>query len=139
MPTAPFLHQRRVHFHECDPAGIVYFAHIFTFCHEAYEELVRAGGQPIETLIGSAVVYPLRHVEADYRAPLRLGDLITIRVSLAKLSERSFQVVYAIADQAGGLLATSASVHVAVERATMRPTAIPPEVRAVLAPHLESA
>ena len=139
MPIAPFLHQRRVHFHECDPAGIVYFAHLFTFCHEAYEELVRAGGQPLETLVGGAVVYPLRHVEADYRAPLRLGDLVTIRVSLAKLSERSFQVVYAIADRAGALLATSAAVHVAVERATMRPTAIPPEVRAVLAPYLESA
>ena len=132
----PFQHQRRVHFHECDPAGIVYFAHVFTFCHEAYEELMRAGGLPIETLLTGATVYPLRHVEADFTGPMRMGDLVTIAVVIGKLGERSFRVDYTVRDPQGAPLATSASVHVAVDKASMRPVAIPPPVRAWLEQHL---
>ena len=132
----PFQHQRRVHFHECDPAGIVYFAHVFTFCHEAYEELMRTGGLPIETLLGGATVYPLRHVEADYTGPMRMGDLVTITVTVGKIGGRSFRVDYAVRDLKGAPLATSASVHVAVDKASIRPMAIPAPVRALLEQHL---
>jgi YbgC/YbaW family acyl-CoA thioester hydrolase len=130
-----FEHRRRIHFHECDPAGIVYFGHVFTFCHEAYEELVRSGGQPIETLLTSPCVYPLRHVEADYSSPLRLGDLITIGITLGKVSERSFRVEFTLTSEQGVLLAKAAHVHVAVDKATMRPVALPEPLRALLARH----
>ena len=131
-----FEHRRRIHFHECDPAGIVYFGHVFTFCHEAYEELVRAGGQPIETLLTSPCVYPLRHVEADYTSPMKMGDLVTIQVTLGKVSERSFRVEFTLRSEQGAPLAKASHVHVCVDRKTMRPVALPEEVRALLLPHL---
>jgi YbgC/YbaW family acyl-CoA thioester hydrolase len=127
-----YEHRRRIHFHECDPAGIVYFGHLFTFCHEAYEELLRGGGQPVEALLSSPFVYPLRHVEADYSAPMRMGDLVTISITLGKVSERSFRVEFALTSEAGVLLAKAAHVHVAVDRATLRPVAIPDPLRALL-------
>lgn len=134
-----YTHLRRIHFHECDPAGIVYFGHFFTFCHEAYEELMREGGQAIETLLVSPIVYPLRHVEADYSSPMRMGDLITIRIAIGKVSERSFRVEFTLTSEAGLLLAKAAHVHVAVDRATMRPVSIPEALRALLGQHLEPA
>jgi 1,4-dihydroxy-2-naphthoyl-CoA hydrolase len=129
----PFTHQRRIHFHECDPAGIVYFGHVFTFCHEAYEEFMRRGGIGIERLLSSPHVYPLRHVEADYSSPMRLGDLVSITVAVGKLSERSFRIDFALTSEAGLPLATAAHVHVAVDRQTMRPAPLPEELRAQLA------
>ncbi len=131
-----YTHRRRIHFHECDPAGIVYFGHVFTFCHEAYEELMRTGGQAIETLLTGPCVYPLRHVEADYSAPMRMGDLVTIGITLGKLSERSFRVEFTVTSEQGVLLAKAAHVHVAVDRETMRPVAIPEALRGVLGQHL---
>jgi 1,4-dihydroxy-2-naphthoyl-CoA hydrolase len=134
-----FEHQRRIRFQDADPAGIVFFAHVLTFCHEAYEELLRAGGLPIERLIAAGrVVYPLRHAEVDFTAPMRIGMLVRIRLTLGKISERSFRVDYALHDEAGEPLATASTVHVAVERAAMRPTAIEPELRALLEPHLSA-
>ena len=134
-----YLHQHRVRFQECDPAGIVYFAQVLTFCHEAYEDLLRDGGQPIEALLAGPVVYPLKRTEADYSAPLRLGDLVQIRVAIGKLSERSFRVDYMLSDQRGALLAKASTAHVAVDRATMRATQLPAAMRAVLEAHLEAA
>jgi YbgC/YbaW family acyl-CoA thioester hydrolase len=134
-----YTHLRRIHFHECDPAGIVYFGHVFTFCHEAYEELMRAGGQAIETLLAGPIVYPLRHVEADYSSPMRMGDLVTISITLGKVSERSFRVEFTLTSEAGALLAKAAHVHVAVDRVAMRPVAIPEGLRALLEQHVEPA
>ena len=134
-----YTHLRRIHFHECDPAGIVYFGHVFTFCHEAYEELMRQGGQAIQTLLTSPCVYPLRHVEADYSSPMRLGELVTISITLGKISERSFRVEFTLASEQGALLAKVAHVHVAVDKATMRPVAIPEALRALLEKHAEPA
>ena len=134
-----YTHLRRIHFHECDPAGIVYFGHVFTFCHEGYEELMRQGGHPVEALLASPCVFPLRHVEADYSSPMRLGDLVTISIGLGKISERSFRVEFTLTSEQGVLLAKAAHVHVAVDRATMRPVAIPEALRALLAKHAEQA
>ena len=134
-----YTHLRRIHFHECDPAGIVYFGHVFTFCHEGYEELLRREGHPVEALLGSPCVYPLRHVEADYSSPMRLGDLVTIGIALGKISERSFRVEFTLTSEQGALIAKVAHVHVAVERATMRPVAIPEGLKALLGRHLEAA
>jgi len=131
-----FTHLRRIHFHECDPAGIVYFGHVFTFCHEGYEEFLRQEGLPVEALLASPCVYPLRHVEADYSSPMRLGDLVAISMTLGKVSERSFRVEFTLTSEAGALLAKAAHVHVAVDRATMRPVAIPEALRALLGRHL---
>src|SRR5207244_8910120 len=49
---APFEHQLRVRFQHTDPAGIVFFTNILVYCHEAYEEFLRAGGMPLEDFIG---------------------------------------------------------------------------------------
>ena len=49
---AVFEHRLRVRFQHTDPAGIVFFANILVYCHEAYEEFLRASGMPLEEFIG---------------------------------------------------------------------------------------
>src|SRR2546421_437025 len=43
---AAFEHKLRVRFQHTDPAGIVFFANILVYRHEAYEEFLRHGGGP---------------------------------------------------------------------------------------------
>ncbi len=131
-----FQHSQRVYFHQADPAGIAFFANVFTCCHTAYEELLRAGGYPLEKLFAAgAVGIPLVHAEADFKRPLALGMAITVTVVAAELKDRSFVLEHTITDEAATVLAVARTAHVTVDRATGKPCAIPDALRAVLKPH----
>ncbi|MDM7914542.1 MAG: hypothetical protein QUU85_04650 [Candidatus Eisenbacteria bacterium] len=45
---AEFLDHTRVRFHEADPAGIVFFARVFRYAHDAYEAWLRSIGLPLD-------------------------------------------------------------------------------------------
>lgn len=132
----PFTYDRRIRFQDADPAGIVFFGHVLGFCHEAYEELTRSEGLPIERLLAGGLGYPLRHAEVDFLAPMRIGMLVRIHVVVGKLSERSFRIEYVVKEEAGLELAKASTAHVAVDRAQMRPVALPADLRAALQRHL---
>ena len=130
---AVFEHRFRVRFQHTDPAGIVFFANILVYCHEAYEELLRAGGMPLEEFLGKREqTLPLGHAEATFKRPFRAGQLVTVRVSVGRIGERSFRLEYDLYGEEGEHLATAATVHVSVDPATGRSIAIAPQLRALL-------
>jgi 1,4-dihydroxy-2-naphthoyl-CoA hydrolase len=132
----PFEHQRRVRFQDTDPAGIVFFANIFVYCHEAFEEMLRAVGIPLETIIASREqVLPLAHAEADFKRPFRVGVLVTTRVAVAQIGDRSFHLQYEMTDEKGDLLARATTVHVAVDPASGRSAGLSPRLREALSRH----
>ncbi len=133
-----FEHQRRIRFQDADPAGIVFFGHVLGFCHEAYEDLLRSEGVPIEKLLETGAGYPLRHAEVDFTAPMRVGMLVRISVHVSKLSERSFHLGFALRDEAGLALAQASTVHICVDRAAMRAMALPAGLRAALAKYVSA-
>lgn len=130
---AAFEHRLRVRFQHTDPAGIVFFANILVYCHEAYEELLRAGGIPLEEFLGKREQsLPLGHAEATFKRPFRAGQLVTVRVSVGRIGERSFRLEYDLFGEEGEHLATAATVHVTVDKKTGRSIAVPADLRAVL-------
>lgn len=130
---AAFEHRFRVRFQHTDPAGIVFFANILVYCHEAYEEFLRAGGMPLEEFIGKREqTLPLGHAEATFKRPFRAGQLVTVRLTVGRLGDRSFRLEYDLYGEGGEHLATAATVHVSVDPATGRSTAIAPQLRELL-------
>src|SRR5438477_9003408 len=130
---AAFEHKLRVRFQHTDPAGIVFFTNILVYCHEAYEEFLRAGGMPLETFIGKRdQALPLGHAEATFKRPFRAGQLVTVQLSVGRIGERSFRLEYDLNGEEGEHLATAATVHVSVDPATGRSIAIAPQLRALL-------
>ena len=128
-----FEHQFRVRFQHTDPAGIVFFANILVYCHEAYEEFLRAGGMPLEEFIGRRDhVLPLGHAEATFKRPFRAGQLVKVRLSVGRVGDRSFRIEYDLFGEEGEHLATAATVHVSVDPKTGRSTGIDPRLRAWL-------
>jgi 1,4-dihydroxy-2-naphthoyl-CoA hydrolase len=135
-----FEHKRRVRFNETDPAGIVFFANIFVYCHEAFEELLRSLGMPLEGIIASREqVLPLGHAEADFKRPFRAGVLVTIRVNVGRIGDRSFRLDYDMLDESGAQLATVSTVHVAVDPASGQATRLAPRLREALKKHQSPA
>jgi 1,4-dihydroxy-2-naphthoyl-CoA hydrolase len=137
---AAFEHRLRVRFQHTDPAGIVFFANILVYCHEAYEEFLRAGGMPLEkTVLSREQTLPLGHAEATFKRPFRAGQLVLVRLTVGRVGDRSFRLEYDLFGEEDEHLATAATVHVAVDPSSGRSTAIAPRLRAWLEQHAPPA
>lgn len=120
-----FEHRLRVLFQHCDPAGIVFFGRLFDYAHEAFEELLRSRGTPLDEIIRAGTGAPLVHAEADFERPLRHGTLVRVQLFRGKLSERSFRLDARILDEAGGICARVAHVHAGADLRAGRGAPLP--------------
>jgi YbgC/YbaW family acyl-CoA thioester hydrolase len=137
---ASFEHRLRVRFQHADPAGITFFANTLVYCHEAYEEFLRAAGMPLDEIIARREhSLPIAHAEVTFKRPCRFGQMVTIRIGVGRVGDRSFRLEYDLFDDAREHLATAATVHVCVDPATMRSTALPASLRSFLETHVPAA
>jgi 1,4-dihydroxy-2-naphthoyl-CoA hydrolase len=112
MRTGPFEYAFEVRLNDTDAAGVLFFAHLFRHAHEAYESLMTAAGFPLKDLIRRGTALPIVHAEADYKAPMHLGDQVRVEVSVGDVRQRSFSLDYRFLDARGLLLARAGTVHV---------------------------
>lgn len=83
-------------FHLADPAGIVFFAHVFTLCHQAYEKFVTTNlaFKWQEWFQNPEWILPIRATHASYQAPLFAGQECHIHLALSKLTPSSFTLSF---------------------------------------------
>lgn len=93
-----FTYSRRIAFHETDAAGIVYFANYFRLAEEAETHALASLSSP-DTFRHFA--YPRVHVEADYHAPLRFFDEVTVAARLTRIGSSSLHWEFTISGQQG--------------------------------------
>jgi len=93
-----FSHPRTICFADTDGAGVVYFAQIFSICHEAYEASLLAQGINLRDFFSNygIVAVPIVHAEASFRQPMFCGDRITITLEPQQLSSDSYLIKYEI-------------------------------------------
>ncbi len=76
---APHLHTLRVYYEDTDLAGIVYYANYLRFIERGRSEWVRSLGIDQVALKAEAgVVFAVARIEADYLAPARFDDVLTV-------------------------------------------------------------
>ena len=118
---------RTVRFGDTDAAGVMHFARLLTWCHEAYEEsLERFGLLPAEIFPTPAwgamasptakapVALPIVHCNADFRRPLVCGDPLAIKLTPRRLDPGSFEVSYGFSS-GGQPVASGLTRHVAID------------------------
>lgn len=131
-----FRYCRTVRLPETDAAGVVYFASVLSYCHEAYEASLQATSIDFKRFFSAQNEYPVPvvHAEADYFAPLYVGDAIAISLVPKQLSLHSYEVrytfeyqqprpaIYPSTQQAEDdrPLATALTRHVCISKATRR-------------------
>ena len=128
-PSSWLEFHRRVRFGDTDAAGVVYFAHLLRWCHEAYEESLEHFGVAAAEVFptpGSLleVALPIVHCSADYFRPLVCGDAITIRLVPVRLDLGSFEVRYSFRSN-GALVARGLTRHLAIRAADRHRCALP--------------
>ena len=129
-----FVYKTTVRFYEIDYARIAFFGRVFEYAHAALEELLTSlFGHPGAIFEAHGFGMPLVHSEADYKAPMRLGDRLRVEVTVSRLSERSATFRYAIVgDDDGRPRAQVTLVHAFVSMIDFKPTAVPALFREAL-------
>ena len=92
-----FSYSRTIRFADTDGAGVVYFAQVFSICHEAYEASLEFQGINLRDFFGnSAIAVPIVHAEANFRQPMFCGDRIIVTLQTQQLSPDSYTINYDI-------------------------------------------
>ena len=137
---APYSSPVRVRFGEIDRAGIVYYPRFFHYFHIAFEEFFADRvGIPYHVLIEKRRIgFPTVRVECDYRAPLKFGDRLDVRISVERIGRSSVTFRYRAWNRRGRRISAEALVTVVcVDMATFRPVGIPAFCRRAFEEHVE--
>ena len=135
--SASFRWPVRVYWEDTDAGGVVYHARYLAFMERARSEWMRAQGWGQELLRArDDLVFVVRAMEIDFRAPARLDDQLQVSVALLECRGASFVVAQQVLR--GGALLGGAKVRIAALAAsTFRPRAIPQSLQSELKNMLE--
>jgi len=126
----------KVRFGDIDHAGIAYYPNLYHYLHIAFEEFFEEYlGTPYPSALDNERLgFPTVHVQTDFVAPIRYGDTLDITITVPRLGESSVDLLFK-AVRRGDAEACLVSLHtvVAVDMTTLRPRAIPPRYRDLLA------
>lgn len=129
MP-ADFEWSRPVEFYETDLAGIAHFSNFYRWMESAEHAFLREQG--IELHDGE-IGWPRVNAAADFKKPIKFGDLVRVSVLVAEIRTRSIRYTFEFrVNEDDAIHATGEVTAVCVELATMKSVEIPEEIRAVL-------
>jgi len=132
-----FVYERAVRFEEVDAARIVFFSRFLNYGHEAMEALLGGlDGGYVRLVNDRRIGMPAVHVECDFRAPLRFGDVARIETTAERIGNKSVTFLYRFFRKADGVdVATVRHVCAVTDLDAMRAIAVPDDVRALLEKH----
>lgn len=87
-----FTHTRSIYLKETDATGVIYFTSLFQYALEAFEAYLHSKNFSLSEVLNKGYLMPIVHAEADYKAPLRVGDLISVRLEISHVGNKSFSM-----------------------------------------------
>ena len=139
-----FTTQKRVRFHHCDPAGIVFYPQFYVLLHEVQEDFLAHIGHPEHEMIASGYGVPIVDMKTEFLGMCRHGDVLDITLSLTRIGGASLGMYYEILASAQDGQAPAAiklranGVVVYSEIPCGKPVRIPDKLRHALQPYLQT-
>ena len=123
---------RTVRFGDTDAAGVLHFPRLLDWCHQAYEESLERFGLAASEIFPSPhhtpeVALPVVHCQADFLAPLVVGDPLAIRLEPRRLDPGSFELQYCFFKEQQPA-ARALSRHLAITSTSRRRCPLPPAI-----------
>ncbi len=127
-----------MHFEEVDVAGVVFFARFFGYAHDAMERFFDdLEGGYVALVNKRSIGFPAVHASADYKSPIRYGDVVRITGDVTRLGTTAAHFSFVMTRVRDAVhVATMMHVHVCTDIRAMAKLAFPPDVRAALERHL---
>lgn len=122
----------RVNYSEVDQMGVVYHARYIVWLDIARTEHLRRAGTTYRDMEVSGYRLVVGELQMRYRQPARYDDLVRIRCWVRELASRRVTFGYAIEMASDGRLLATGSTAMLVLDASMTPSRLPDDIRAVL-------
>ena len=90
--------KRKVRFGDCDSAGVIHFHNLLRWAHESWEESIDIYGIPYQDIFPlknaheNQIIFPIVNCEANFLSPIKLGDLLSIKILPKKINNHIFQI-----------------------------------------------
>jgi acyl-CoA thioester hydrolase len=121
----------RVYYEDTDAAGIVYYANYLKFAERGRTEMMRDLGFAHSTIAAElGTLFTVRRLAADYRAPARLDDRLTVATRVVEIGAATLLLDQRICRD--GTLLVALDILVACIGPDGRPRRIPAGLRAAL-------
>lgn len=127
-----FFIERQVYYHDTDAGGVVYYARYLEHLEEGRAGLLKSKGVDVVECAKRGVIFPIVHLEIDYKTPARYGDLIRVHSRVVKVGNASLEFSHEI--RRGDTVILSAKIVSACVGADIKPRRIPEEIRSALSP-----
>lgn len=113
--------------HDIDAAGFMFYARSFYHLHDAYEEMLNEHNLKISDILKGQSLFPISYAEADFKAPIKLNQFITIEIVQAELEADRFTLRYDFKNEQGKTVITALTRHVCIDKKSHKATALPEE------------
>ncbi|HEY6452003.1 MAG TPA: tol-pal system-associated acyl-CoA thioesterase [Steroidobacteraceae bacterium] len=123
-----FVWPARVFYEDTDAGGVVYYANYLRFLERARTEWLRSRGLSQRTLaLDPGIIFTVVALEAQYRRPARLDDMLAIGCAPARDGGASLAFEQRVwRERAGGELLLCATVRVAcLDARSLKPRRLP--------------
>ena len=128
-----FQTRRVIRLKDVDAAGVIFFVNHFVFAHETYELFLEKIGYSLRRIIAKeSFLLPIVHAESDYHQMVGLEDPVTIVLNVNKIGRTSFALVYDFFLENQELVGSVKTVHVCVDKTTLKKRPIPEEFQQAL-------
>lgn len=118
-----------VRYVETDQMGVVHHANYVVWFELARTRLSVEAGLHYADVERRGYILLVTGIEVKYRQSARYGETVRVTARIDRLSSRGIRYRYEVR-RADALLATGASEHVWIDRATGRPTRLPASLQA---------
>ena len=138
LPAGAFTVRRDIRFSDSDPAGIVFYAEFFRMFNDLFEDWLnkRLGIDFARQFRDEQRMFPLVHVEVDFKEARIMGQQMDLTLVLKRLGRSS--ITYDIVAHDGDVeILRGSFVTVVASKATMSTIDIPPDIRAPMEDYLK--
>lgn len=102
----------RVHWGDCDPAGIIFYPTYFRWMDASTWAFLESVGYGPRRLHDEHIAMPLVSAECEFLAPAKHGDHCEVRSRIARFGGKSFVVAHDVVRADGTALARGAETRV---------------------------
>ena len=121
-----FVHKTKIRLRHTDATGVLFFPEQLTLALEAFEDFLESRNSSLKQIFQASFLLPVVHVEANYTAPLRVGDPLEIALTVKNKGTSSITLAYRFFDPVRKIeVGTAEIVHVVVDRQKYTPLPIP--------------
>jgi acyl-CoA thioesterase FadM len=136
----PFTVRRVARWTDCDPAGVVFTGKFTDYLLGAVMHFLRhIGYGPGVQRHDQRVGLPCKHMSLTFHASLYPEDAVDIRISVAAIRQRTFDIVAKAYFADGRLAFEGQFTPIAIRSDKRESVEIPDTLRDALAPHLDKA